>query len=149
MSNNDSNNNFDALWPVLKPYGVIFVTGPVGVGKTTFCITTGARPDRTVFLDGEQSAKIYNDVLHFRVYHDLVAESGLFADDAEYYKYTLDIVKSLPDDNDVLVFDNIARFESGMMQYIEQFPEQFGLTRYQIQRATGFRDEPPGQCIRK
>ena len=67
--------SFDELWP-FNPPGFVHITGPRGIGKTTFAIDTGANPARMCVLDGEASAKDYDKQLHFGEYHDLIEETA-------------------------------------------------------------------------
>jgi len=128
--------SFDSLWP-FNPPGFVHVTGPRGIGKTTFAIDTGADPKRICVLDGEASAKDYNKQLHFGEYHDLIEETaeefGLECTDLQYYLHCRDILDNIPDNKfDVLVFDNILRFENGLVTYVNEHYEDFGISRNQM-----------------
>lgn len=127
---------FDELWP-FNPPGFIHVTGPRGIGKTTFAIDTGADPKRMCVLDGEASAKDYDKQLHFGAYHDLIEETaeafGLECTDLQYYLHCRDILDNIPNDKfDVLVFDNILRFENGLVTYVNEHHEDFDISRGQM-----------------
>jgi len=127
---------FDKLWP-FNPPGFIHVTGPRGIGKTTFAIDVGVNPNRICVLDGEASAKDYDRQLHFGEYHDLIEETaatyGLECTDLQYYLYCRDILDNIPEGKfDVLVFDNILRFENGLVVYANEHHENFGISKGQM-----------------
>jgi len=128
--------SFDELWP-FNPPGFVHVTGPRGIGKTTFAIDTGADPKRICVLDGEASAKDYHKQLGFGAYHDLIEETteayGLECTDLQYFLYCKDILDNIPDNKfDVLVIDNILRLESGLVTYVNEHYEDFGISRGQM-----------------
>lgn len=132
--------SFDQLWP-FSPPGFIHVTGPRGIGKTTFAIDTGADPKRICVLDGEASAKDYDKQLNFGEYHDLITETatefGFECTDYQYYLHCRDILDNIKNGAfDVLVFDNILRFESGLVAYVEKHHKDFGLSRGQVEKTT-------------
>ncbi|MBU0847112.1 hypothetical protein KKH23_07970 [Patescibacteria group bacterium] len=138
---------FQSLWP-MDPDGMfVHVTGPRGVGKTIFTLTTGAQPDRMAVFDGEASAALANRQIKCKVYHNLIPE---FADkfgpegrDIQFYQYVDDLIEGLPDDAfDVLVFDNILRFEAGLVQYVEANITKFGISQSQLRGMPGMKWGP-------
>lgn len=127
---------FDELWPFTPP-GFIHVTGPRGVGKTTFAIDTGADPKRMCVLDGEASAKDYNEQLGFGEYHDLIEETsedyGMNCTDTQFFLHCQAVLDNVvPNTFDVLIFDNILRFENGLVAYVNEHHTDFGITKGQM-----------------
>jgi hypothetical protein len=127
---------FDKLWP-FNPPGFVHVTGPRGVGKTTFAIDTGADPKYMCVLDGEASAKDYNRQLGFGEYHDLIEETftdyGMACTDTQFFLHCQSILDSLPSDKfDVLIFDNLLRFENGLVTYVNEHHADFGISKGQM-----------------
>jgi len=129
-------SSFDDLWP-MSPPKFIHVTGPRGVGKTLFTLTTGADPKRTIVLDGEASAQSYNQQLGLGAYHNLIPETAeIYGDDCsdiQYFTYVQSILESLePGKFDVLVLDNILRFENGLVAYVKENHQKYGYTKGQM-----------------
>ena len=128
---------FAKQWPLSIDGLFVQVSGARGVGKTTFAITTGATPDKIAFFDGEASATNYHAQLHFGTYHNLILETismyGSTPTDEQYYIAVSDMIDSMPDGKyDVLVFDNVLRFESGLVSYVQNNHKQFGISSGQM-----------------
>lgn len=132
---------YDDVFPPgsVRPRGLFHVFGRPGVGKSTFCITVGVSPERIAVFDFESSLAPANDLLHFGVYHNMVAEwtasRGLTAPPRELYDYMLKLVGQLKDGAfDVIVVDNIEPLEVALEDAVESNPQAYGLTQGQIAR---------------
>jgi len=129
---------YDDVFPPgsVRPYGLFHVCGRPGVGKSTFCITVGVSPDRIAVFDFESSLSGAHSALHFRVYHNMVAEwtkdRGLTAPQRELYGHMLRLISDLPEGIDLIVVDNIEPLENALEDAVESNPEAYGLTQSQL-----------------
>lgn len=113
--------------------GLVHVTGPKGVGKTTFAITATKDPGRLAFLDLERSGAGFHAQLQFGAYHDVVGELGLLATGEDLYYRFVGLVESLEPGWDVIVLDNVEPLENALEAAILAQPQRFGLTPGQMQ----------------
>jgi len=128
---------FASQFPIKIDGLLVHVTGARGVGKTMFAITCGASPDKIAFFDGEASAKIYNAQLPYSIYRNLIVDVadiyGNQCSDEQYFLAVSAWLEELEDHaHDVLVFDNILRFENGLVSYVNSNYDKFGITRGQM-----------------
>lgn len=119
------------LWP--QPIPVIGVTGDMDSGKTTFGITICPGPLTRVY-DTELSSKTYTDLGFDRV--DVAAEMlkkhprGYGAKDV--FLWWRDHIRTIkPGQFRVIVLDTASEIESGLTDWVEANPEQFGKTAAQ------------------
>lgn len=102
----------------LIPVGIVHLFGEDGVGKSTFPFTVPvSNYKKFVVLDDDSSKSRTLAAQTECVYHDLLEEAGDM-DEVSFHKYVLDLVSGLPDDLDVIVFDNATRFFTGGHSYI-------------------------------
>jgi len=128
---------FASQFPISIDGLLVHVTGARGVGKTMFTITCGASPNKIAFFDGEASAKTYNAQLPYGVYRNLIVDvSDIYGNqcsDEQYFLTVSSWLEELGDNaHDVLVFDNILRFENGLVSYVNNNFDKFGISRGQM-----------------
>ena len=134
--------DFEGLYSipfVTKPFGIVEVTGPFGVGKTLFALTTGAEMSRICVLDCEGSAEQYKS-WGFDWYDiiGLAAGNGLTVSAEQVYLAAAKIASQIPANRyDVIVVENLSRIEDGLVDYVTRHPAQFGLSRAQVEKGGG------------
>lgn len=120
---------FEELWPLPWPE-IVIVTGPYGSGKSTFTLSTGAAPERTLVIDYEKSQTGFAQQVPI-TYVDMQSllnekfPQGYQAIDL--YRETLEVLDSVePGKYDVIVLDNASLLEDGLLAYVETHPQEFG-----------------------
>ena len=114
--------------PAIK--GIIQVTGPHDVGKTTFALECGADPARILFVDDDIKGRntiedIISSGAEFGRYIDFAAETRgkkLF----ETFQYGLNLIEQIkPDQYDVVIWDTWTRMGSTFKAYVTARPGEF------------------------
>lgn len=110
--------------------GLINVTGEPDTGKTIFALTSGAAPERTVFIDDDVKGRstvqeVIANGRQFGMYHNLVDETkGLR--ELDFHKYCLSIIDSIePNKYDVLIWDTWTHFENTFQPMVKNDPKKF------------------------
>jgi len=109
--------------------GIIQVTGPHDVGKTRFALECGADPSKTAFIDSDIKGRAtveqaLRDEIEFAHYTDFVAEcKGRSL--LEIHKAGLELINSLPDNLDAIVWDTWTRFAATFKAYVTANPGEF------------------------
>jgi len=110
--------------------GIIQVTGPNDVGKTTFALESGAGPERILFIDDDVKAAVTVRQLgatgaKFGKYIDFAAATkGLTMFDTFVYgRELLEVVK--PDQYDAIIVDTWSRFGQSIKAYVTARPKEF------------------------
>lgn len=129
--------------------GLVHVTGPKGVGKTTFAFTATKDPKRVAFLDFERSGAGFHAQLQFGLYHDVVGELGLLASGNDLFQHVAQLVDTLPGGWDVVVLDNVDPLEAAIEAAIQAQPSKFGLTPGQMQSMPALKWGPYKNCYRQ
>ena len=114
--------------PAIK--GIIQVTGPHDVGKTTFALECGADPERILFVDDDIKGRAtVEDILSsgakFGRYVDFAAETRglkLF----ETFQYGLGLIEEIePDQYDAVIWDTWTRMGGTFKAYVTARPGEF------------------------
>ena len=140
------NKTYDQVFDgcLIKPRGIVYVTGPSGVGKSLFSIgliESGLDPKRITVFDNESSLQQHHESMPgglFGHYYNMteirIREKGLFGTPADLVDMVHSRVEQLPDgETDVIVLDNAVPFEDAIQALVETRPEEFGYTRGQIE----------------
>lgn len=110
--------------------GIIQVTGPHDVGKTTFALECGADPARILFVDDDIKGRntvedIISSGTEFGRYVDFAAETRgkkLF----ETFEYGLNLIEQVkPNQYDVVIWDTWTRMGSTFKAYVTARPSEF------------------------
>lgn len=110
--------------------GLINPTGEPDSGKTTFAMTSGAAPERTIFVDDDVKGKSIVDAIEsshrkFGIYHNLVKESKGMRE-LELHELCLSIINEIePNKYDVLIWDTWTRFENTFHPVVASNPNKF------------------------
>ena len=122
---------FEELWPLPWPE-IVVVTGPYGSGKSTFTLSTGAAPERTLVIDFEKSQTGFAHQLPI-TYIDM--QSLLNEKYPEGYRMidlyteTVALLDGFETGRfDVIALDNASLLEDGLLAYVEAHPQDFGHT---------------------
>lgn len=127
---------------------VLGVTGEFSSGKSFFVISID--PENTCLVDLEDSSAVYASYMplktRYSLYHEVtkwlkeknVQVKGV-PSPSQCYQWFYDLVvnKIQPGDYTVLAIDPISDIEQGMVSYISENPEDFGLSRGQLEKASG------------
>jgi hypothetical protein len=121
--------------------GVMFVYSPPGVGKSTLGWTSTDDYSKMVYLDGDSSKeRDWADAIGMNIFDDAetifgydklppgyydLARLGAGKDELDYHNMVLSLIKLLPDDLDVLVFDNPSQFYLGGLAYVVSNKDKF------------------------
>lgn len=118
-------------------FGVVFVTGQRGLGKTIFGVQTDL-PENICFLDFESKGAYWNELLNFGLYVDVpsaVAQEmkGKDFGGREIWKYTKKLIDDLPPNKfTTLVIDTVGDFESYLGEEIRFAPNLYGVKANQV-----------------
>lgn len=136
----------EIAYPCVK--GLVHVTGPVGVGKTTFAITA-APPERVLVFDFERSAAPYAEEYGI-AYHDVVTSLLIAGKESslDLYEYYVRAQQEVPRQYDVVVLDNIAPLQEAYEAYVRANYARFGLTPGQMERSPALAWGPIRQLFR-
>lgn len=110
--------------------GLINPTGEPDSGKTTFAFSSGAAPERTVFIDDDVKGKAIVEEIKrsgrkIGLYHNLVTE-GKGLRELEFHDLCLRIIDEIePDKYDVLIWDTWTRFENTFHPVVANDPLRF------------------------
>lgn len=110
--------------------GIINVTGEPDSGKTLFAFTSGATPERTVFIDDDvKGAAVVNEIKAagrtLGMYHNLIQET-IGMRELDFHKHCMDILSSIePGQFDVLIWDTWTRFENTFHPAVRANPGKF------------------------
>ena len=136
---------FEELWPLPWPE-IVVVTGPYGSGKSTFTLSTGAVPERTLVIDFEKSQTGFAHQLPF-TYIDMQSLLNETYPEGyrmiDLYNETVEVLDGFePGRFDVIVLDNASLLEDGLLAYVEAHPQDFGHTssQYAIMNALKWSD---------
>lgn len=105
--------------------GLIHVTGDYDSGKTTFCLSCGAAPEKICFLDWDikgRLAKAQLDALGtpLGAYFNLV-ELSKGKKEIEFHNNVMSILRSIrPGDFEALIFDTYSYFEATYHPWVTQ-----------------------------
>ena len=118
------------LWSI--PIPVLGLTGEFSSGKTLFGLTID--PAHTLVYDEEKSSESYTSLGFTRI--DLFAEvskkhpTGMLP--VHVFEWWLQHVRGIkPGEFRVIMLDTVGTIESGLADWVEAHPEQFGKTRAQ------------------
>lgn len=111
--------------------GIVQVCGGHDVGKTSFALECGARPERIWFADddikGRATVSDLRKTGDFGAYHDLVALSE-GKREIEFHEAVLDLIDGIePNEYDAIIFDTWTRFSKTCHPYVLQNPSKFKL----------------------
>lgn len=106
------------------PVGLIHLYGEDGTGKSLWPFTIGTNPKKTVFLDDDSGKSRFLAGQFGCQYHDLFKEFGNI-DEVEFHERVLRMMASLPDDLDLIVFDNAARFFTSAHPFVVKHFDQY------------------------
>lgn len=127
---------------------VLGVTGEFSSGKSFFVISID--PENTCLVDLEDSSAVYASYMplktRYSLYHEVtkwlkkknVQVNGV-PSPAQCYQWFYDLVVNQiqPGDYTVLAIDPISDIEQGMVAHISENPQEFGLSRGQLEKASG------------
>ncbi len=116
--------------------GLVHVSGPHGVGKTTFALSAGSPLDM-IYFDFERSAEGFVQVYPTKKYHNILNEFMLqhqgSRDETLLYWFTKSLFDAVPPNTyKVAVIDNASPLESSIVAEVEKYPTKYGLTVGQI-----------------
>jgi len=135
-------NTFQELWPLPCPE-IVVVTGPFGVGKSTFTLGTGAAPERTLVIDFEKSQRSFAQQLPITYLDMQSLMANKFPNGYKpihIYEETVKILDSVePGRFDVIVLDNASMLEDGILAYVESNPQEFGHSLGQYTMMSGLK----------
>jgi hypothetical protein len=109
--------------------GIIQVTGPHDTGKTRFALECGAHPKHTAFIDDDIKGRntveqATRDGIEFGHYVDFV-ERCKGKSLLEIHKAGMELVNSLPNNLDAIVWDTWTRFAATFKAYVTANPGEF------------------------
>lgn len=127
------------LWPNNRRVEVIGLTGDFGSGKTIFGISICPGP-RTLVYDFEKSSSAYESLGFHRVdmADEMIRISPKGYKPIDLFRWWYDHVRSIkPGQYSVIMVDPISEIEAGIVEYISERPQEFGLTPNQIRNSAG------------
>lgn len=110
--------------------GIFHVTGEPDTGKTTFCLESGAAPEKTLFIDDDVKGRsTVNDLLEagvkFGKYVDLT-ELRRSNTEYKFHKKVLELIKGIkPGQYDSIVWDTWSEFGRSFHSYVTKHPKEF------------------------
>lgn len=110
--------------------GLINVTGEPDSGKTLFALTTGAAPERTVFIDDDVKGRatvqeVMSAGREFGQYHNLV-EKAQGLRELDFHAMCLKMIDEIePGKYDALIWDTWTRFENTFHPAVAANPTRF------------------------
>jgi len=105
--------------------GLLHIYGPPGSGKTFAALTACDDPNKIIFLDGGASkSKDIVTGLGVKEYHDLTA-IGIGKTEVQYHQEMLKLIKSLPNNMELLVLDTPAEFFKSGHSYVAMHRTDF------------------------
>lgn len=108
-------------------YGVCYVSGLWGVGKTTFA-TTAERPELTAMVDFDLKFKQEANRLGFwYAYPQSDGKSALDFDVAKLTEWLRDTLRDIPGQMTTVVFDNATGLEDLLKHIVSQNPAKYGV----------------------
>jgi len=119
----------------------IGLTGELGQGKTLFGLTID--PEHTLNIDLEDSSATFASTMPVKrrvsMYSELGKKfGGKMPTPKDAFIWFRDFIESVePGEYRVLFVDPINDIERGLQQYVQENPEEFGLTRKQVTDASG------------
>lgn len=113
-------------------HGVVFVTGPRGIGKTLFGVSADL-PENIIFLDWESKGQTWHEQLNFGAYIDVPActaakHAGKNPGAKEQWAYVREQVDAIPNGKfHVCVIDTVGDFERSLGGEITANPATYGV----------------------
>jgi hypothetical protein len=126
------------LWPNNQKIEVIGLTGEYASGKTLFGLTID--PPRTLVFDTEKSTSPYENLGFTRVdiADEMLAKHPNGYKPIDVFNRWRDAVKRLqPGAYRVIMLDTVSEIESGLCDWVDNNPQEFGHTRAQYQKMEG------------
>ena len=120
------------LWPNSQKLEIIGLTGEYASGKTLFGLTIA--PAQTLVFDTEKSCGPYEQLGFTRV--DLTKLANLKPIEL-YEKWLAGVKKIQPGAYRVGMLDTVSEIESGLADWVEQHPGDFGHTKGQYDKMEG------------
>lgn len=120
------------LWPNNQKLEIIGLTGEFASGKTLFGLTIA--PAQTLVFDTEKSCGPYEQLGFTRV--DLTKLANLKPIEL-YEKWLAGVKKIQPGAYRVGMLDTVSEIESGLADWVEQHPGEFGHTKGQYDKMEG------------
>ena len=127
------------LWPNNRRVEVIGLTGDFGSGKTILGISI-CPGERTLVYDFEKSSSAYESLGFHRVdmADEMIRVSPKGYKPIDLFRWWYDHVRSIkPGQYSVIMVDPISEIEAGIVEYISERPQEFGLTPNQIRNSAG------------
>jgi len=104
---------------------IVHVTGEPDVGKTTFCLECGAKPQEIAFFDADVKGSAIARQLNFGVYHNLVA-MGRGMKEVELHEMYLRLIDNIAQGQyRAVIWDGYQQFEKTFQPYVAKQPRQF------------------------
>lgn len=122
---------------------VLGLAGEFSSGKTLFGLTID--PDNTLVIDMEESSATYSSLpIKKRVsfFDEMVARTGgkRIPSNEEKFVWFRDLIMNMPSgEYSVLFVDPITDIEDGLVEYVENHPDEFGLSSKQMTEAGGLK----------
>lgn len=119
---------------------VIGLTGEFESGKTLFGLTID--PKRTLCIDAEKSASVYEKSLGFDRIDLINAAREDHGDDytpLQLYLTFWRIIQEATSTYSVWLIDPVSEIEEGLAAYVTAHPEEFGYTKAQFARMSGLK----------
>lgn len=130
------------IWSGFK-IPVLGLAGEFSSGKTLFGLTID--PENTLVIDMEESSATYSSLpikKRISFFDEMVAKTGgkRIPSNEEKFSWFRDILMNMPaGEYSVLFVDPITDIEDGLVEYIENHPEEFHLSAKQIAEAGGLK----------
>lgn len=127
------------LWPNGRKIEVIGLTGDFGSGKTVFGISI-CPGEETLVYDFEKSSSAYQSLGFHRVdmSDEMLRISPKGYKPVDLFRWWYDHIRAIkPGQYSVIMVDPISEIEAGIVEYISERPQEFGLTPNQIRNSAG------------
>ena len=127
------------LWPNGRKVEVIGLTGDFGSGKTIFGLSI-CPGEKTLVYDFEKSSSAYQSLGFDRVdmADEMLRRLPKGYKPVDLFRWWYDHIRSIkPGQYTVIMVDPISEIEAGIVEYISERPQEFGLTPNQIRNSAG------------